>query len=825
MSKRVLSILVLLALAAMLFSPPSVERSAAQQEVYVFHGSGWGHGVGMCQYGARGMAEHGFDYGQILTYYYQNTQVSAWNCPVSIRVGLLEGMSTIQLVADSGSFTLYTPDGDIPGGVINPGGTWTVAADENARFFIVKPDGTCLNGTSYGGADKPLWIRGSGDGDVLRLPQNGGRRYSHLSNSVPMELNLYGCYPCSLRVILNTWFETYIKGVAEVPGSWPQEAVKAQAVAARSFAVRSMGKHASSNYDICDEVSDQYYQGYDKEQDAGWVQAVDATAGEVLAYQGGVAQCFYSSSCGGHTDNNEDVWFGSPVPYLRGVPDPYCMDEANPYAQWTVTYTRQEMESRLNAHPSSYVGTLYSMDLSDRTAGGRVRHATFAGSAGTKTITGEQLRSYLGLRSAMVNVEEDHFDEYILMANPGDEQATALLSLNTTTGDGERVEVEMPARSRRTVHVDDYFYDAEVAADIDCDGEIVAERAMYFDYHGDTDGGSCSSGVPEAETMWYLAEGYTVGPFDTWILAYNPGDEKARVEMELLREDGYTRSLEVDVGAGCRVTVSVDALDDFSSCSLSADITSDKAVVVERAMYFESWGRRGGHVSQGSTELSFSWLFAEGYTGGDFDTWILVGNPHDMTVNARLNLYVPGGGGETLEWVDIPARSRYTFHLDDYLEDSEVAAFLECDKPVVAERAMYFDYQGKQGGTCALGSPQANGDWFLAEGYTGGDFDEYVLVSNPREDSVRVKFSFLTQDGLAEESHRTLEPHSRYTLHVDERFEADEVSLLVEERDGKGIVVERAMYFDYCGRRGGHASFGVPATSSTWYFAEGYTGS
>ena len=96
---------------------------------------------------------------------------------------------------------------------------------------------------------------------------------------------------------------------------------------------------------------------------------------------------------------------------------------------------------------------------------------------------------------------------------------------------------------------------------------------------------------------------------------------------------------------------------------------------------------------------------------------------------------------------------------------------------------------------------------------------------NAGKETVRVKFSFLTQAGFAMETFRDMAPGSRCTLHVDEHFADEEVSLVVEETEGKGIVVERAMYFEYSGRRGGHAAMGVPQTGTTWYFAEGYTGS
>jgi SpoIID/LytB domain protein len=821
---RKITIFLLAVLLAALILPLGAGEAVSQQETYIFNGSGWGHGVGMCQEGARGMAEAGFPYDQILAHYYQGTQVSGWATPSSIRVGLLEGQSVLYLVAESGSFTFYTSGGDIPGAVMTPGGTWTVAADAQGRFFIVRPDGSCVNDTSYGSVYDPLFIRGGGDGDVLRLPQNGNHAVSHLSNYTPLELNVYGgSQPYALRAILISWFETYLKGLAEVPASWPQEAVKAQAVAARSYAVRSMGKHASSNYDICDGTHCQYYLGYDGEK-AGWVQAVDATAGQVLTYGGGVAQCFYSASCGGHTDNNEDVWFGTPVPYLRGVPDPWCMSDANYYAHWTVSYSKAEMESILNARSSTYVGTLYGMDLSNRTPSGRVRYASFTGSAGSVTISGELLRGYFNLRSSMVNTADDHFDEYILLANPAGEAATAQVKMHTASGEEKQVDVALPPMTRRTVHVDDHFYSEEVSAEVASDRGIIAERAMYFDYRGEDDGGSCEHGAPAAQTEWYLAEGYTAGAFDTWVLVFNPGGEPAHVAVDLLREDGLTRKVEMDVAAGARSTLNVDAVEDFTSSAFSARVSADKAVVVERSMYFESWGRRGGHVSLGAAQPSNTWYFAEGYTGGAFDTWVLVGNPGDQTAKVRFELYVPGGGGKTVE-ADVGPHSRYTLHVDDHLPDAEVAVKVDSDRAVVAERAMYFDYGGKQGGSCSLGTPATGSQWYLAEGYTGGDFDEYVLVGNAGGEPARVKFSLLTKEGLAQVAFFDMAPGSRFTLHVDEYIPGEDVSVIVEEMDGKGIVVERAMYFDYSGRRGGHAAMGVQQTSNGWFFAEGYTGS
>ncbi len=829
---RVMALLATVPVLAVLW-PTSVGNrfsfpALASADDYRFEGSGWGHGVGMCQYGARGMAARGYNYRQILTYYYQGTQVSKHPCPQWLRVGLLDGVDSVQLEPLSGSFILYlSQGGDVPGGILGSTGSgsgiWTIRPDPSGRYAIYKPDGTLLG--CYGDAAVQLCVRGSADSAVLRLPQNNNRKVSHLSATYPLRLYLYPSNgKFRMRAVLFSDFETYLKGVAEVPGSWPHEAVKAQAVAARSYAAKNMGKHAKSGYDLCDEVCCQYYNGRDKEGDSGWTRAVDATRGEVVLYGGQVANTQYSSSCGGHTDNNEEVWAGSPVPYLRGVPCPFCLDPVNPYARWTVTYTRQQMEAFLNARDDSYVGTLYSMDLSVRTSSGRVKRATFVGSAGTKTISGERMRFYLGLRSSMVNVTPDRFDEYLLLANPGKETVRATVNLFCSTGETAEVPVEVPPLSRRTVHVDEHFNRREVSAVVMGDSPLVAERAMYFNYMGTYEGGSCGHGVTTPSDRWYLAEGCTAQKFDTWILFLNPGEEEAQARVRLLREDGHQREVVVKVPGRWRSTLSVDQLEDFSSCSFSAAVFSDKPLVVERAMYFEYAGKKGGHVAEAASETSTTWYFAEGYTAEDFDTWILVGNPEDRAARVKFRLCTPEGREKRVE-VEVRPHSRFTLKVDDHLPSSEVSVFLESDVPVVAERAMYFNFRGKDDGSCALGVTNAGPRWYLAEGYTAEDFDTWILVGNPGDEAAEVRISLLTRGGLAKELRYRVAPRSRFTLHVDDVLPADEVSAVVEEVAGRPIVAERAMYFSYRSRKGGHASQGVPEPSTTWYFAEGYTGS
>ncbi len=817
--KNIGSVTIIAALIAFTIIPVS----SAQGDRYVFQGSGWGHGVGMCQYGARGMALKGVSYRDILTHYYTGSCVEIRPLPQLVKIGLIDGISDIQLRAESGSFAINLSETPIEGAIIRAGETWTISVGATGEFIIKTPSGQVLNNKGYGSPTSPLFITGDSPGSVLRLPQNKNCGLSRLGMSTPLEVRCYSDGTWRIRVVLKSLLEEYLCGLAEVPGSWPVEAVKAQAVAARSYAVRNMGKHSREDYDLCDETHCQYYIGFDKEKDVGWVNAVRATESEVLLWNNETVNCVYCSSCGGHTDNNEDVWFGSPVPYLRGVPCPYCIDEANPNASWTVTLTREEIETRLYERGMN-VGTLTYVDLSDRSSSGRVRRATFVGSAGSKNVTGESLRGVLGIKSAMVRIaSQSNFAEYILLSNFSNNGAKAKVTLFSNGGECGTVDIAVPPLTRRTIRVNDYLPFKNVSAKITSDISIVSERAMYFKYGGRIEGGTCSEGVSNPSKNWYFAEGYTAGEFDTWILVFNPNKEKTKVNVLFSRDDGYTVKKQLSVSPQSRVTLCVDSIKGFEATSFSAELNSSIPVVAERSVYFIYSGRAGGHSSPGSPQTSTSWHFAEGYTGKGFDTYILVGNPSANPANVLFKFFLAGGGCEKIQ-KRVKAKSRYTLFLNEILPGAEAAVSVTSDQKIVAERAMYFDYAGIRGGSCSLGSTRMRKEWYFAEGYVAEKFDEYVLVSNPEDSPASVEFTLIGSGGVIKKIHTRMPARARYTLTVDAHVSNADVSVKVRSKNGIKLVAERAMYFDYWGIRDGHSARGIPAPSTTWYFAEGYTG-
>jgi len=140
---------------------------------------------------------------------------------------------------------------------------------------------------------------------------------------------------------------------------------------------------------------------------------------------------------------------------------------------------------------------------------------------------------------------------------------------------------------------------------------------------------------------------------------------------------------------------------------------------------------------------------------------------------------------------------------------------------------MYFDYYGLTGGSDVAGvaSPQVTS--YLAEGCTASPFDTWVLLMNPAADSVRVRMQFMTADGSSVADHwEVVAPHSRKSVRLCDLpgLASASFSTTVSCPDGGSVVVERAMYFDWQGRTGGHANAAAASASTVWNFAEGYTG-
>ena len=212
------------------------------------------------------------------------------------------------------------------------------------------------------------WYRGR----VLLVPRNGGLT---AINYVDLEEYLYS-----------------VLG-AEMDGGWPQEALKSQAVAARTYALYKR-QRSNGIFDVGDDQTWQVYKGLITES-AGTRSAVSATRGQVLIYNGQAILAAFHSSSGGHTENVEDVW-NEPLPYLRGVPD---FDQGTPVFEWTKTFSQADLSKRISG-----VGNITAMTPQRTSAYGSILTMKVVGDKGVRVISGEDIAAALGLRSTRFQV-------------------------------------------------------------------------------------------------------------------------------------------------------------------------------------------------------------------------------------------------------------------------------------------------------------------------------------------------------------------------------------------------------------------------------------
>src|SRR3954469_9285511 len=361
------SVLVLVAgSAARGRTPAAAQPIPAGAATFLVTGHGWGHGVGLSQYGAYGYAQKGSDYEKIVLHYFLGTELG--DAPVSrVRVLLTSGAATLPI---SSAAAFRVKDGS---GAVHtvPAGKYTLTS-----ALKLKVDGAATA--------KAL------PGPLLFQPGTSPLQLKHLyRGSVQVDV-VNG----KLRAINFVGLEQYLYGVvpSEMPYTWHPEALKAQAVVARSYALAT---RRSGAFDLYPDTRSQVYLGLEHERPSTNA-AVDATAGEVVLYEGQVAKTFFFSSSGGRTASAEDVW-GAAVPYLVSVADPY--DTISPHHTWgPVAFTGATLAKRLKMK-----GRVMDVQ-SQLNSSGRVKTLTVIGSQGTVEMPGTSVRTRLGVQSTWFTV-------------------------------------------------------------------------------------------------------------------------------------------------------------------------------------------------------------------------------------------------------------------------------------------------------------------------------------------------------------------------------------------------------------------------------------
>src|SRR5438034_1671444 len=402
--RRRLGLLLALLVAGVLSVTPAASGSSPR--TFTFYGSGYGHGLGLSQWGAYGLAQQGWTYKQILTHFYKGTTVGkASTVPSKLRSGRTQNPSVVNLADQGGKVELNLQGTGTHVAWIPQGQTWTVRASTTGTYRIKDAVAALVGGQSWGSVSHGL-VAAPASGARVKVAETG-----HAYKRGTIEFNTYRpCDGCAYRerLIAVLGPQAYLYGVGEVPSSWPMQALETQALAARTYAfekVARLGQHRPTcNCGLYASTLDQNYVGWDKESGSmgnRWVDAVVRTADQVVKYKGSLIQAYYHSSSGGFTENNENVWGGSAIPYLRGVCDPGDFSSANPVRTWTLTFTDAAITKKLARYTGS-IGTVTGFSGIVRGVSSRIKSITVAGTSKKATISGAALKAALGMRDTRV---------------------------------------------------------------------------------------------------------------------------------------------------------------------------------------------------------------------------------------------------------------------------------------------------------------------------------------------------------------------------------------------------------------------------------------
>lgn len=383
-------------------------------------GGGWGHGVGMSQYGAYAQARAGWSVDDILSYYYPGTNITTDERGSSQRIRV-----NVQQQVTS---TTFQADTDVPVRACGPEGGAPVKdrlAHDTCVDLLTATAGTTYRVCPYGDrlevvaagdagettdclaeplhqTTRPV-LRIRSENTTLRTPPAFGsgstRRFTDGWRDLHRQVQGQPD-PLPPRPVINAVqdipdLETYLLGLSEVPSGWGVDgpaALEVQAVTGRTFALARPGHRSDCSCQVRSTPADQVYNGAEKRLGAEgqrWVTAVQATADRVLTFEGDLAQTFYSSSHGGRSENIEDSWaYGTTaIPYLRSVDDTWSNEAPNPRASWTAMADNAQLAAFLSAGQDPSLARVERLAVVSRTDGGTPRELEVTG----VTATGERI--------------------------------------------------------------------------------------------------------------------------------------------------------------------------------------------------------------------------------------------------------------------------------------------------------------------------------------------------------------------------------------------------------------------------------------------------
>ncbi|HLH62189.1 MAG TPA: S53 family peptidase [Ktedonobacteraceae bacterium] len=424
------------------------------------------------------------------------------------------------------------------------------------------------------------------------------------------------------------------------------------------------------------------------------------------------------------------------------------------------------------------------------------------------------------------------FQEFLTLENPDPLQTAQVRVQYLFEGHtGPAIMHSVPPQSRATVNVNQDLHIpyagpgysiSMIVTSVNQVG-IVAERPMYFSWHG-INSGTDALGATKLAQDFYFADIETERNYSSFVTILNPpGGKTANVTVTYVASGGQIGTTTIVVPPGQRGTTNPINLGIFRTCAMY--VHSDQPVVVERPMYFTTArGNINGPVTGAATVVGTQapqndWLFAEGYTGPNFHEYLVLAN-FDPTVTANATVTLEYSNGQVYPTtIAVPPQSQYFFDVNAASagfpqSTTELSAEVTSDSPIVVQRQEYFRFnQNIPGGTDVIGEPgPAKTSYSFAEGFTASGFNEFLTLQNPNTSSETVAVTLYLAHSITAQQIVTIGPQTRVTLNINSIVvpiaqsnpsAGYEVSLSVQAQSGT-IVAERPMYFDY----GNNTAFG-----------------